>query len=89
MAPLSMNHSPEVIDNLYLTSLCSTDSTTTSVFFVYIHIPENTADDIPNIISAQLNEMQKSGALNSADDHTSSMTFHISIPSWTHTSPPT
>ena len=40
---------------------------------VYIYIPEATADDIANIMSTHLNEMQKSGALTSVDDHTSTM----------------
>jgi len=77
LAPLSSIYSPKLIDNMYLiTSVYSTDSATTSTFLVYKYIPEASADDIANIISAQLNEMQKSGALNSADDHTSSMTAH-------------
>jgi hypothetical protein len=41
---------------------------------VYIYIPKATADDIANILSAQLDDMQKSGALNSTTNLTSSMT---------------
>jgi hypothetical protein len=43
---------------------------------VYIYIPEGTTDDIANIISMQLNEMQKTGALNPVDDYTCTMAFH-------------
>jgi len=58
-APLSPNHSPELIDNMYLTGVYSTNSATTSVFLVYTYIPEATSDDIANIISMQLNDIQK------------------------------
>ena len=61
LAPLSPNHSPELIDNLHLTEVHSTDSATACAFLVYIYIPYSTADDISNIMSAQLDEMQKDG----------------------------
>jgi hypothetical protein len=57
LVPLSPSHSPELIDNVYLTCVYSTYSTTTSAFRVYIYTSEATADDIANIISAQLDEM--------------------------------
>ncbi len=75
LTPISPNHSPELIDNVYLTCVYSTDSATPRTFLVYIYIPEATSDDIANIISMQLDDMQKNGALNSEDNHTSSMTI--------------
>jgi hypothetical protein len=76
LAPLSSNHSPELIDNLYLTGVYSTDSATTTAFLVYVYIPGATIDAIANIISVKLNEMQKAGAFNPTDDHTCTMTVH-------------
>ena len=51
LAPLSPNHSPELIDNLYLTGVYASDLSTTSAFLVYIHIREAITDEIDNIIS--------------------------------------
>jgi len=76
LVPLSPNHSPELIDNMYLTGVYSTYSSTTNAFLVYICIIEATSDDIANIISMQLNDMQKAGVLNIADDSTGTMTAH-------------
>ena len=76
LTPISPNHSPELIDNMYLTSVYSTNSAVTSAFLVYIHIPEATVDDIANILSMQLDNMQKTGVISSADNHTNSMTVH-------------
>jgi hypothetical protein len=76
LAPLSQNHSPELIDNLYLTGVYSTDSATTSAFLIHIHILEATPNDISSIITMQLNEMQKMGILNPADNFTNLMTVH-------------
>jgi len=39
LAPLTPNHSPEIVDNMYLTGVYSNDSATTSAFLVYICIP--------------------------------------------------
>ena len=76
LTPLSPNHSPELIDKMYLTGVYSTDSSTTIAFMYYIYIPEATTDDIANIIYVQLNEMQRAGALNTENDHTCTMTVH-------------
>jgi len=76
LASLSPNHSPELIDNLYLTGVYSTNSSTTKAFLIFIYIPEATPDDIASIIFMQLNEMQKAGALNHADDYTGTMRVH-------------
>ena len=61
---------------MYLTCIYSTDSATTSAFPVYIYILDATADDIANILSTELDEIRKNGALNSAENYTSSMTVH-------------
>jgi len=76
LAPLSPNHSPELIDNLYLTGVYSIDSATTSAFLIHIYIPKATPDDIVSIISMQINDMQKAGILNHADDYIGTMTVH-------------
>jgi len=62
---------------MYLTCVYSADSATTSAFVVYIYIPEATADEIANILSMQLDEMERNGAINSVDNHTSSVTVHL------------
>ena len=76
LAPISTIHTPELIDNLYLTGVNSDDSAKTSSFLLYMYIPEATADDISTILSKQLEEMQKNGALSPTDNNTSSMTAH-------------
>ena len=57
LAPLTHNHSPELIDNLYLTGVYSTDSSTTSAFLIHIYLPEATPEDIITIILRRLKEM--------------------------------
>ena len=79
LAPLAQNHSPELIDNMYLTGVYSTNSATTSAFLVYIYIPNATTDDIVSIIFVQPNEMQKASALNPADDYTCTMTAQLQL----------
>jgi hypothetical protein len=77
LAPLSQYHSPELIDNLCLTGVYSTDSAmTTSAFLIHIYNRKATSDDIANIISMQLNEMQQAGIFNFADNYTRTMTIH-------------
>jgi len=76
LTPISQNHSPELIDNIYLTGFYSDDSATTSAFLLYICIPEASADDIATILSKQIEEMQKNGVLSSTDNYTNSMTVH-------------
>ena len=76
MAPLSPSHSPELIDNLYLIGVYSTDSATFSAFLIHIYIPKATPDDISSIITMQLNQMQKIGIFNPADNFTNIMIVH-------------
>jgi hypothetical protein len=76
LAPISPIPTPELIDNLYLTGVNLDDSATTSAFLFYIYILEATADDISTILSKQLEEMQKNGALSPTDSYTNSMTVH-------------
>ena len=54
LTPISPNHSPKLIDNLYLNGVYSNDYATTRVFMFYIYIPYVSADDIANIMSIQL-----------------------------------
>jgi len=51
LTPISQNHSPKLIDNLYLTGVYSNDSVSTSAFLFYIYIPEASADEIATIMS--------------------------------------
>jgi len=76
LAPISPIPTPELIDNLYLTGVNLDDSATTSAFLFYIYILEATADDISTILSKQLEEMLKNGALSPTDNYTNSMTVH-------------
>jgi len=85
LTPISLNHSPEFIDNLYLTCVYSNESATTSAFLLYIYIPKASSDDIANILSMELDEIQRNGELNPTNNHKSSMTVH---PSRTHTKSP-
>ena len=39
LAPLTHNHSPELIDTMYLTGVYSIDSATTGIFLIHIYIP--------------------------------------------------
>ena len=64
---------------MYLTGVYSTDSATTSEFLINIYIPEATPNDIFSIITMQLNEMQKMGILNPADNSTDIMTVHLLV----------
>ena len=75
MTPLSPAHSPELVDNLYFRGVHSTDTATTSAFMVYIYIPDSSANDIVNILSEQLDEMQKEGAQTSSDNLNNTMTM--------------
>jgi len=76
LSPISPNHTPELIDNHYLTGVHSTDSATTCAFLFYIYILEATSDDIAYILTKQLAEMQKSGILSPTDIYTNTMTVH-------------
>ena len=51
LRPISPAHSPDLIDNLYLTGVHSTNSATTSAFTVHLYIPKSTPNDITNIIA--------------------------------------
>jgi len=59
LRPNSADHLPDLIDNIYLTGVHSTDSATTSAFTIHLYIPESTPNDITNIIAAQLEDMRK------------------------------
>jgi hypothetical protein len=59
LRPITAEHSPNLIDNMYLTGVHSTDSATTSAFMIRLYLPESTPDDISNIIAAQLQDMHK------------------------------
>jgi len=61
---------------LYLTGVYSTNSATTSAFLIHIYIPEATPNGISSIITMQLNEMQKMGILNPADNSKDIMIVH-------------
>ena len=67
LQPISLAHSPDIIDNAYLTGVNSADSATTSAFTVHLYIPELTPDNIANIIAAQLKDMQEQGIQTSPD----------------------
>jgi hypothetical protein len=47
---IAVDHSPDLIDNMYLTGVNSIDSATTSAFMIYIYLPDLTPEDITNII---------------------------------------
>ena len=49
--PITQNHTPQLIDNLYLTGVYSNDSATTNAFIFYIYIPKASANDIATILS--------------------------------------
>ena len=70
---MTTEHSPDLIDNIYLTGVHSTDSATTSAFMIHLYIPKSTPYDIANIIAAQLENMHKQGI------HTSSTQLHTTI----------
>jgi len=76
LTPLSPNHTPELIDNLYLTGVYSNDSATTSAFLIYIYIPEATPEDISNILYQQLEEMKQQNILSPTDTYINSVTAH-------------
>jgi hypothetical protein len=42
LRPISANHSTELIDNLYLIGVYSTDSATNNAFMIHIYLPEST-----------------------------------------------
>jgi hypothetical protein len=75
LQPISPSHSPDLINNSYLTGVHSTDSPTTSAFTVHLYIPEPTPDAINSIIAAQLGEMQKQGIHTSPDQLENQMTI--------------
>jgi hypothetical protein len=52
LTPLTPDHSPELIDNMYLAGVHLADSSTTSVFLIYIYILDSSANDIVNILTA-------------------------------------
>jgi hypothetical protein len=77
LRPISPAHSPDLVDNAYLTGVHSADSATTSAFTVHLYIPESTPDDITNIIAAQLEDMQKQGIQTSPDHLGTIMTIGL------------
>jgi hypothetical protein len=74
LTPLSPDHSSELIDNLYLTRDHSNYSATARAFLIYVYIPDPSGDDIVDIITAQLDEMQKLGIQTSSDNLNTTMT---------------
>ena len=76
LTPFSANHTPELIDNLYLTGVYSNDTATTSAFLIYIYVPEATPEDISNILYQQLKEMQQQNILSPTDTYVNSITAH-------------
>jgi hypothetical protein len=58
---------------MYLLGDHSTDSATTSARLIYLYIPDSISDNIGNIISGQLDEMQKLGAQTSSDNLNNTM----------------
>ncbi len=68
-------HSPKLIDNMYIKGIHSVKSATASAFLIYLYIPYYTDDDIINILTAQLDEMQKHGAQTSSDNLNNTMTL--------------
>ena len=75
--PISPSHTPELIDNLYLTGVYSNDSTTTSAFLIYIYLPEATPADISTILCNNLDEMNKNNVLSPTDNYNNSITAHL------------
>jgi len=65
LRPISPDHSPYLVDNLYLTGVHSTDSATTSAFTIHLYIPKSASHDITNIVAAQREDMHKQGIHNS------------------------
>jgi hypothetical protein len=61
---------------MYLTGVYSKYSATTSAFLVHIYIPMATPDVIANIMSMQLNDMQRACVLNLVDDSACNITVH-------------
>ena len=81
LRPITVEHSPDLIDNLYLTGVHSTDSAMTSAFMIHLYIPDSKPNDITNIIAAQLEDMHKQGIqTSSAQIHTT-----MTIESFTNT----
>jgi len=70
LRPISVENSPDLIDNIYLTGVHSKNSATTSAFMIHIYLPDSTPKDIINIIAAQLDDMHKQGI------HASSAQIH-------------
>ena len=54
----------------------SNDSATTSAFLFYIYILEASTYDIANILSKQLEDMQRTGVLSPTNMYTNTMTVH-------------
>jgi hypothetical protein len=63
LRPILVDHSPDLIDNLHLTGVHSTDSATT--IMIHIYLPDSTLEDVTNIIAAKLDVMHKQGIQNS------------------------
>jgi hypothetical protein len=61
LRPILADHSPDLIDNLYLTGVYSTESATANAYIGHLYIPESTPADIANIMAAQLEDVQKQG----------------------------
>ena len=61
LRPISADHSPDLIDNLCLTGVHSTNSATTNAFMINLYILESSSDDITIIVAAHLEDMHKQG----------------------------
>ena len=59
MRPISADHSPDLIDSLYLTGVHSTDSASSIAFMVNIYLLVSIAEDIVNLLAAHLDDMQR------------------------------
>ncbi len=64
---ITPNHLPNLIENLCLERVHSTDLATTSAFMIHVYIPDSTPDIILNLISGQLTDMQKVRAPTTAE----------------------
>ncbi len=56
LRPILADQSPNLIDNLYLTGVHSTDSATSIAFMINIYLPDSTPKDIIYLLAAQLDD---------------------------------
>jgi hypothetical protein len=58
---------------MYLVGVYSTESSTNNAFTVHLYLPVSTADDVVNLLGAQLDAMQAKGAPTSSANITTAM----------------